>query len=127
MKKVLRAKTAIANNSAITQEQVEVIYLSQETNQKVFEAEPADLANYVLIKPLMAGEIITANHLKAKMLVHMGKSIEAVIKNSGIELTLPAQALQSGGLGQTIQIKNLKNNKQLTGEVIGHNKVQINL
>lgn len=127
MKKVLRAKSAISINTALTPEMIEVAYLSQDSNTKVFEANITDIANFELIKSLSAGDILTENDLKAKKLVHIGKNIEAVIKNNGIELSLPAQALQSGGLGQIIQIKNLKNNKQFSAEIIGLNKVQITL
>lgn len=127
MKKVLRAKLAITNNTSLSAENLETTYISENSNNKLFDGEINSLVNFDLIKNISSGEVLTHDYLRAKKIVHMGKTIEAIIKNNGIELTLPAQALQSGSLGQTIQIKNLKNKKQLSAEIIGQNKVLINL
>jgi flagella basal body P-ring formation protein FlgA len=127
MKKVLRSKNQLENSMTLNSDSFEISYISVNPQDKVFDPENTHLENFILIKPLSRGEVLTLNHVQPKKLVTIGKTIDAIIKNKGIELTLPAQALQSGSMGQTIQVKNLKNKKQLSAEIIGENKVLINL
>lgn len=127
MKKALKAKSEIANLTTLNAESFETIYLSASSEDKVFDIGNKSLENFELIRNIHTGEVLTERHVQAKKLVHLGKTVDAIIKNNGIELTLPAQALQSGSMGQTIQIKNLKNKKQLSAEIIGQNKVLISL
>lgn len=127
MKKVLRAKSQILSSSTLSNDSFETTYISVSNNDEVFDANTAHLENFTLTKPLQEGEILTTNHVRARKLVSIGKNIVAIVKNKNIELTLPAQALESGSLGQTIQVKNLKNKKQISAEIIGENKVLINL
>lgn len=127
VKKVLKAKSPIEIGSSINQDLLEISYVADDLSQKYFHDNLSTLTNFELIKSMVPGDVLTLSHLKTKRLVQLGKNISAIIKKNGIELTLPAQALQSGGLGETIQIKNLKNNKQLSAEIIGQSKVLITL
>ena len=127
IKKVYRATTHLQALGRINPENLETTYIAEDKNQEFFADDQLSISNFDLIKDLNPGDILTYKNLRPKKIVSIGKAVEAQIKSNGIELTIPAMALESGTMGQIIQIKNLKNKKQLSAEIIGINKVLINL
>lgn len=128
VKKAFRAKKTIRANEKINPDDlIETYSFSDNQNQNFNLDNNMRLEHYELIRDLKEGDLLLTKDIKPKKLVTAGKIIDAIIKQNGIELSISAQAQESGSMGQTVQVKNLKNNKSLSGEIIGVNKVKVNL
>lgn len=71
------------------------------------------------------GEGFIEKNLKRDPLVEKGQIIQVQYKGLDFDLSLSAQAEQSGGLGQLIKIKNLESLKIISGVVMGKNLVEV--
>lgn len=70
---------------------------------------------------------INANCLEIKPLVANGDTIQLSVRADGVELTTSAKALQSGRLGELINLKNITTNKIIQARIISNNKAEVNL
>lgn len=128
VKKAFRAKKDLHMNEKINiQDLAETYSFNDNNNQNFVLDNNSSIEHYELNHDIKEGDILLSKDIRAKKLVLAGKIVDAIIKQNGIELSISAQAQDSGVLGQIVQLKNLKNNKSLTGEVVGINKVKVNL
>lgn len=59
-----------------------------------------------------------------ELVIKTGETVEFFVKTGGLSLTVPAKALESGALGESIRLVNLQNHKPLFGKVISEGKVE---
>lgn len=86
--------------------------------------EVIGLRSRCLIK---ANANINANCLEIKPLIASGDTVQLSVKADGVELTTSAKALQSGRLGELINLKNITTNKIIQARVISNDKAEVNL
>ncbi|NLI78990.1 MAG: flagella basal body P-ring formation protein FlgA [Candidatus Riflebacteria bacterium] len=60
----------------------------------------------------------------AAWVVRPGEQVEFFVKSGGLSLKVPAKALEGGGLGSSIKLINLQNNRQITGTITAEGKVE---
>ena len=59
---------------------------------------------------------------RAALLVRRGQSVDlTVVTSSGLELSLRAEALADGRMGETVSLRNPESGRVLTGIVTGRN------
>lgn len=71
------------------------------------------------------GQPIWSSDLQKQLIVQRGQLVKAMIADNSIEVTLQAQAEESGQIGDIIKIKNLDNNKILSAKITSDNQVEI--
>jgi len=126
--KTLKAKsdiTSLSNN--LSADQFDIVFEKNEDSSNLFDLEKQNLVHFTNLANIKAGELLNLNMISLKKIVHMGKEIEAVVQSKEVQISIQAKALESGVFGQVINIENPKNKKKLSGEIIGPNKVLINL
>jgi flagella basal body P-ring formation protein FlgA len=61
----------------------------------------------------------------ARPVVRKGQVVEVVAQSGMLAISMKAMALESGAMGDQIRLRNLENRREINGEVINENKVQI--
>lgn len=76
-------------------------------------------------RPMNAGVILTHLHSQSVPLVRQGDAVELVVVGGGMELSTQGVALQDGGAGVRIRVKNQESGKILHGEVLAAGVVRL--
>lgn len=69
-------------------------------------------------RPMNAGDIFTRQHSESVPLVRQGDAVELVVDSGNMQLSTQGVALQDGGAGVRIRVKNQESGKILHGEVL---------
>ena len=78
-------------------------------------------------RPIVKGSPITIRDVSKMHLVKMGRPITVILGGKGFNISSTGMPMTNAGLHESIQVKNLKTNKIINGEVIDFNKVKVNL
>ncbi len=76
-------------------------------------------------KTLKAGRLITDRDVGPVIIIKKGKTVTAVYKSKGLQITTKAEALEDGALGARVQMMNIKSGKKFTAKVMGSELVEI--
>lgn len=71
------------------------------------------------------GTILSARSVEAPILVERGDRVRVAIETAAMRLTVPAEALESAGLGERVRVLNPSSGREFTAEVIAHGKVRV--
>jgi flagella basal body P-ring formation protein FlgA len=77
----------------------------------------AELAGKVARRTLLPGRLIARTSVSEPMLVQKGAIIAAVYRQGELTITASVLALQSGGLNDVIQVRNIDSGKVIVGAV----------
>jgi flagella basal body P-ring formation protein FlgA len=75
------------------------------------------LIGKVARRTLLPGQLVPRNAIEEARLVERGKPIQVVFKEAGMTIITVASALQSGGLGEMVQARNLDSGVTIVGTV----------
>lgn len=88
-------------------------------------AEETDMNNKVAAHFLKEGKIISKNDLEEEPAILKNSPVEIVLKEGAIFITTSGIALNSGKIGEKIQVLTLINKKIFSAKVLDKNKVEI--
>lgn len=71
------------------------------------------------------GSVLSARAIESPVLVERGDRVRVAIETAAMRLTVPAEALESAGLGERIRVVNPSSGREFTAEVIAHGKVLV--
>ena len=80
---------------------------------------------YVVRHPLKKGDVINRNDVRITYIIRKGERIQAVYKNKGIFLQIPAIARENGRPGDVIKVQNIETKKIFFAKVIGDSLVEV--
>lgn len=86
------------------------------------EVDPASLE---LVTSVAAGRPLTRRDVVGRPVVRKGQIVEVVVANGMLAISMKALALENGATGEQIRLRNLESRREINGEVINENKVQI--
>ena len=91
------------------------------------EAVPAklDSRDYVFARAVPAGRTLVWRDLVRRPLVRKGETVEVSAIEGPLTVTLKALAVQNGGRGDLVLVRNLDSKKEFTAEVVDENHVQV--
>jgi len=75
------------------------------------------LIGKVARRTLLPGQLVPRNAVEEARLVERGKPIQVVFKEAGMTIVTVASPLQSGGLGEMVQARNLDSGVTIVGTV----------
>lgn len=108
------------SSALVAVQQVDVL---RERNPLVLaEVDPASLD---LVASVAAGRPLTRRDVVARPVVRKGQVVEVVAQSGMLAISMKAMALESGATGDQIRLRNLESRREINGEVINENKVQI--
>ncbi|NPA65787.1 MAG: flagellar basal body P-ring formation protein FlgA [Epsilonproteobacteria bacterium] len=92
-----------------------------------FQALPVQqVGSYQAKHHINKGRIVTRRDIEKLALVKRGQYVTVIVKNNNMEIIMGAKALQSGSIGEKIEIQNEKGIK-LHAKVIGKNRVEVDI
>ncbi|MDR3321512.1 MAG: flagellar basal body P-ring formation chaperone FlgA [Synergistaceae bacterium] len=89
-------------------------------------SDMARLRHSTLRRALLSGEPIAAGDVEAAAIVRSGSSVKLVAYVNGLGVEVEGIALQRGGMGDVIRVRNLSTRKILSGTVVDVGRVAIN-
>ncbi len=81
--------------------------------------------DWIAKRTLSVGQIVTTDDLRLPYLVHKGHKIDVQYNQDFVKVQLQALALQNGGEGDIIWVKNPETHKRLQVKVVGPNLAEV--
>jgi flagella basal body P-ring formation protein FlgA len=91
------------------------------------DAVPATLndRDYFLARAVPAGRTLVWRDLVRRPLVRKGETVEVSAVDGPLTVTVKALAIQNGGRGDLVLVRNLDSKKEFTAVVVDENRVQV--
>ncbi|NTV14063.1 MAG: flagellar basal body P-ring formation protein FlgA [Desulfobulbaceae bacterium] len=89
--------------------------------------DTAELLGKGLLRAMKAGEVIQKGLLTTPPVVHRGELVTLTVRSAGLILTASGSALDNGGLGETIRVRNNSSQKEVQGRITGPGKVEVEM
>jgi flagella basal body P-ring formation protein FlgA len=124
LQRVLVAKRNLSAGDALDASQFELRTLSasESAQGQNFYGEVSGLQTSELSRNLRAGDALRTTDVRQALLVRRGQAVDlTVVTSSGLELSLRAEALADGRMGETVSLRNPESGRVLTGIVTGRN------
>jgi flagella basal body P-ring formation protein FlgA len=83
--------------------------------------------SYELTENISAGAPLLSRYIKARAVVRRGKLIEAVLQDGQLVISVKAEALEDGVMGQTIRVRNIASRREFRGKVENEQTIVVNL
>ncbi|MBV1951639.1 MAG: flagellar basal body P-ring formation protein FlgA [Cycloclasticus sp.] len=81
--------------------------------------------NHVLKRNLNRGDLFKRLYLKKQTLINKGDRVTILVKSPGFQISMKGIALNAGGAGEKIKLKNIKTKKIIQGIVVNKQMVHI--
>ncbi len=116
----------IPNNQAITKDDITIQKVDK---KKARNGVALNIDDLIGLAPksgiLKAGQPIAKRRLKKPTVIEKGSIVTAIVKNGPLRITAQVKAMQSGGAGDTIRLKNIKSNKFIEAIVVNSQQVDV--
>jgi len=76
-------------------------------------------------RAIKAGEVLQKGMLATLPVVRRGELVTLTVRSAGLVLTASGVALDNGGLGETIRVRNSSSQKGVSGRITGPGKVEL--
>jgi flagella basal body P-ring formation protein FlgA len=86
---------------------------------------PDELIGKVARRTLLPGKLIARNSVSVPTVVQKGTIVAAVFRQGDLTITASVLALQSGALGEVIQVRNIDSGKTIVGAVRADGSVTV--
>ncbi|HJU33302.1 MAG TPA: flagellar basal body P-ring formation chaperone FlgA [Hyphomicrobiaceae bacterium] len=90
----------------------------------IFESREG-LVGKVAKRTLLTGQPIPISYIRDPYLVNQGKAATVVFQHGGLTITANALALQNGGLGDVVSLRNLDSGTVIRGTVVADGSVRM--
>ncbi|WP_174873887.1 flagellar basal body P-ring formation chaperone FlgA [Vogesella oryzae] len=78
----------------------------------------AALAGQRTRRPIRTGQVLQQRFLQPQLLVQRGQAVQIVARQGGIEVSVPGEALQSGGRNEVIRVRNSTSKRIISAVVL---------
>ena len=91
------------------------------------DAVPADrpLAALTVSRNLSGGTLLAWRDLVPRPLVQKGETVDVVVSEGSLNITMKALALQSGALGETVLVRNPESHRDFSAVVTAENQIRV--
>jgi flagella basal body P-ring formation protein FlgA len=84
--------------------------------------QPGD---WMFQRSVPAGRLLSWRDVARRALVRKGDVIEVAAVDGSLQVTLKAQALQDGGRGETVRVRNLDSKREFAALVVAPNRAEV--
>ncbi len=88
---------------------------------------PSPATSYELAESVPAGALLTVRALRLKPVVFRGKTVDAVMRDHAMTISLKVEVLEEGVPGQLVRVRNLQSRRELRGKVQDEQTIAISL
>jgi flagella basal body P-ring formation protein FlgA len=117
------ASAPVASNEALTDAQV-TIERRDISNIADPISNPAEIVGQISRRMLRAGDILRSGQLSTPVLVKRGDAVMMVARRDGIEVSTAGEALDAGGAGASVRVKNASSGQIVRMRVSGPGTVE---
>lgn len=122
---VVVARRAVARGAMLTEEDIRVEKREVRGLPSSVLNHPDEVLGRLASVSLSPGAVLTARKIEVPLLVERGDLVRVAIENGGMRLTVPAEALDSAGLGERVRLINPTSGREFSAEVIAHGKARV--
>jgi flagella basal body P-ring formation protein FlgA len=122
---VLVAGRAIGRGEALPADAVEVAERDVTGLEGNFYTAVGELEELRARRTLSPGEVITRQHLEKVPVVQRGDQVQLVAWTAQMSVSTLGVALQDGGLGERIRVRNSDSGKVLYGQVLDRERIRV--
>ena len=76
---------------------------------------------------LMAGNVLTRNHVEFIPVIHRGDEVVLVARSNMLAVSARGEAMQEGGIGERIRVKNSDSGKVVYGQIVDASTIRVGL
>ncbi len=91
----------------------------------VYASRPDEVVGRSLRKNLSQGEPVLLNLISGVPIIERGKSVTIVVYSGGLTVRARGEALENGGLGDTIRVRNVSGKNVVSAVVTGKDTVEV--
>jgi flagella basal body P-ring formation protein FlgA len=124
---VLVASRSLARGTVIGPGDVELRVMDTGLSPYGYFTEAAPVLAQKLKRPVAAGKPIVGTMLEQQAIVERGERVSIVARSAGLSVRMTGKALEAGGLGESVRVRNLSSKKTVEGKVAGPGLVQVAL
>jgi len=96
-------------------------------NKDGFFIDPTELEGQRMRRAIRPGNVLTRRHVEPVPVVQRGDEITLLAGSQHLQISLKGEAMQDGGLGERIRVRNADSGKVLYGEVVDSQNVIIGI
>lgn len=119
------AKHQLSKGSILSDDDVVMARLSIESIPQDTVSQTSDILGYEAHSEIKSGEILRLQKFAPPILIQSGSSVTMKFQSALFEATASGIALESGGMGQEIKVKNDTSKKIISGRVIETGVVKV--
>jgi len=125
--RALVAKKPLKRGQLVKEEDVDIQQIEVKNSHfsYLLDHERGLVINHVLKRNLNRGDLFKRLHLKKQTLINKGDRVTIVVKQPGFQISMEGIALNEGGVGEKIKLKNIKTKKIIQGIVVNKQLVQV--
>ena len=127
LRPVLIARYMLGRGEALEESMVEMAERDITTLRNGYFTELALLQDMQTRRSLAEGAVLTRNYVAAIPVVKRGAAVELVARTNRFSATALGEAMQDGGVGERIRVKNSDSGKILYGQILDAYTIQMGL
>jgi flagella basal body P-ring formation protein FlgA len=108
------------NSSAAALKEINVL-----AAQREFLTSDTDFGFYEIARTVAADQPITKQDVSLRRLVRRGMEVDVVVNEGALNISMKGIALNDGGAGETVTVRNKDSKRDFQGRVVGDNTVQV--
>lgn len=124
--KVLVSKEVLKRGTLITPDMFSVAEMPVAGMENQIISDTKLIKNMQLVRDLTPNTPLRSYDVKTAVLVKRGQEVQVTAgEGQGFSITMRAEALQEGGLGEQIRLKNVESGRSLYGVITGPNAAKL--
>jgi flagellar basal body P-ring formation protein FlgA len=124
--KVLVSKELLKRGTVITPDMFSYAEMAVAGMENQIISDTKLLKNMQLVRDLTPNTPLRSYDVKTAVLVKRGQEVQVTAgEGQGFSITMRAEALQDGGLGEQIRLKNVESGRSLSGVITGPNAAKL--
>ncbi|MBT4502181.1 MAG: flagellar basal body P-ring formation protein FlgA [Gemmatimonadetes bacterium] len=124
---VLVADIGLRRGEELASEAVVLAERDITKNRDGFFTDPSELEELRMRRAIRPGNVLTRRHVEPVPVVQRGEEITLLAGSAHLQISLPGEAMQDGGIGERIRVRNPASGKVLYGEVVDSKNVLVGI
>ncbi|MCX8022907.1 MAG: flagellar basal body P-ring formation chaperone FlgA [Syntrophorhabdaceae bacterium] len=126
-KQIFVLKEALKRGDVINEKDITVKEVLLWDNSNIYPEKIEDVLNKTLKRDMNGGSVLTTGVLENNYIIQRGQIVHIVAENNRLSVQTKGKSLDRGKIGDTIRVKNLTSDREITGRVAGNGVIKVDL
>lgn len=127
MEDVVVTKRPLARGHRVTARDITVAERDLSTLRMGYIGSPQRVIGMVIRRPVPIGSVINSSLLEKSRLIRRGEDVLIIARTAGVEVRMMGRALDDGGQGDLVKVRNLSSRQIVVGTVTAAGTVNVHL